>query len=98
MLAFLISSFFLFQVIYGQPVDSISKGPLKSSQLQSSNNGDLVYTYSIFAFTNKTKPTYVQSNTQPIPTTYHGPAYSDVSHLLGELSTTTWVAGTIGYS
>ncbi|CUM49375.1 unnamed protein product [Debaryomyces fabryi] len=90
MLTLLLSSFFFFHVINGQPIDSVAEDSSKSFQPYSQNYGDFVYTYSTFTYADNTKPTYAQPNARPISTTYHGPAYSEVSHLLGEIPTTTW--------
>lgn len=91
MLGLLVSSLFYFQVLNGQPVESGRISSSKSAESQVSNDGSIQYSYSTFTFAGNAKPSYAQSNAKPTSTsTSHGPAYSDVAHLLGNISTTTW--------
>lgn len=43
-----------------------------------------------FTYPPNAEPTYAKSNTGPVPSKTYAPAYTEVSLLLGPLSTTTW--------
>ena len=88
MISFLLTSLFAFQVINGQPVESKTVTSLHSVQSQSSEDGSFAYVYS--RYIDDVKTNYAQSNAKATSTTYHGPAYSEVAHILGNVSTTTW--------
>ena len=48
------------------------------------------YAYSQFTFPPNAAPTYAKGLPKPSTVTNYGPHYTEVSHLLGDLKTTTW--------
>lgn len=82
MISLLVSSIFILQTIKGQPVEP---EPVKSLNSQSPGEDTYVFTYK-----DNATPSYAQSNAKPTTTSLYGSAYSDVKHLLGSISTTTW--------
>lgn len=82
MISLLVSSIFILQTIKGQPVEP---EPVKSLNSQSPGEDTYVFTYK-----DNATPSYAQSNAKPTTTSLYGSAYSDVEHLLGSISTTTW--------
>ncbi|CUM67336.1 uncharacterized protein PRCAT00005029001 [Priceomyces carsonii] len=73
----------LSQLLLGLPVEKrdhhFSKGEAESSNKVPK-----------FSFYPATLASYAKSNDVPTTTTYYAPHYSEVSHLLSELTTTTW--------
>lgn len=87
MLSILLSGLIACQLIKGQPVDSQSQ-PLQNSPCFGDQK--TIQQKPSFTFKAEWKPTYAEPNPKPTTTEYYGPAYSDVAHLLGNISTTTW--------
>lgn len=81
MKSFLFSSVCFFAaVVFSQPIADQSQD--RDSNVHNST--------SEFTYYPNGSPSYANSNTRGMSTTTYGPKYSDESHLLGELSTTTW--------
>ncbi|ODV66764.1 glycoside hydrolase [Hyphopichia burtonii NRRL Y-1933] len=66
----------------------VASQPIESASFESTYSSSLEY--AAFTYAPNPSPTYANSNQKANTTAYYAPHYTELSHLVGDLSSTTW--------